>query len=486
MRNSSQPTPASHVATQPTRTSTGVDRPPAASTWDSVRQWAADSGLDSPEALRQWIVDADAQNPRVQIDPARALLRALRQYSMAPPPSSTASPDSQASAPDYDALLRALSDPAIGSAYSSNAGVPRYPEGVDGPQWASALTDPLAEGGRLWPPSPVTVVVRMTEALHRAFGYAPIDSDSAILSLATQHTAQLGPRAGDALAALLPKFGWRVQVALSKMGDAHVDLTAPPLASAAEIAGARKRWPTITRGGFAQPYIFVVGRGTSREPTHVGLIVESGQVLVRLVVSDKTGKVIEADGVRYPRGPPLKGVDGARRLREAAEGDPMLIVELLVPFIDAARRGVPETKCLRRDTAHIPNSEAWPKDYGIRPPYMSRAFEPAEVLSGITAKRRNAAADIDKVLTSARGLASMAARAFRGDIATANVPEEVRPLIALQAMARACGPNATPQDRARARDAARVLNMPASTQEQGLTAMCTTSADIASHFYGRT
>lgn len=129
----------------------------------------------------------------------------------------------------------------------------------------------------------------------------------------------------------------------------------------------------------------------------------------------------------------------------------------------------------------------WSVHHGADQPYVARVFEPAEVLAAIDVARRAAAvASIDEATSHVGGLANLAARAYRGNLATANAPEEVRQLAAARAMARACGPGATSEDRARVADAAQILGLsPDAVQGQGLTSVCDAAAGAVRRLYGR-
>lgn len=472
---------------------------PVPPTWDAVRQWAADNGLDSAAALQRWLNAAARRTQNPSLDPREAaLLRALQQYSLTPVADRPLQGIRWLPA-NYEDLLVALSSPLVGSTGATHEeGRPIYPPGIEGPEWIRPLVDPLAEGGRLWPPSPVTTLVRMNEVAGQAFGYAPIDSDAMLLDLADRGAGQGRERATDALARQVRTFGWDIAAILERAAGLRANPAAPRLASDADITEARRRWPSVTPFLFEGPYLFVVAPGHAQDPlgrwtaadgpVHVAMVVQDGIRIGRLVVSDATGDVIDASGVfqQYDAGPHT--LPGILWLIEASGNDPRLLIDLVVPFVRAVREQRPGAAgmALLPPSAH---TTYWTRGQGFDPPLAARAFEPAEVLAALLAERRAAAAaaiDEATATATAGGLANLAARAYRGDIATANVPEEVRQLIAARAIAKACGPGATPQDRARVPGAAHVLGLSGAVGRQDLAAVCDASVDIARRLYGRT
>ncbi|AVK75453.1 hypothetical protein pqer_cds_1031 [Pandoravirus quercus] len=496
MRRSNQPTSTRPAAARPPARTAAAGPPQAPTEWDSVRQWAADNGLDSAEAIRQWINEMAPRGLYSGIDPrAAALLQTLQQFSLEPPtnrPSEGITRLPQV----YAELLETLSDPLAGSPYQIVGSRPYYPPGIDGPEWIRSLVDPLAEGGRLWPPSPATTLVRMNEVAHRAFGYGPVDSDAMLLDV-TARGGVLGlERVRDTLFDEPSSFGSDLNRALNMMGDVRIDPAAPKLASDADIAQARLKWPAVSlRGALETPYIFVVGPGSAYDPlgmwtpaagpVHVALLISRGRPIGRLVVSDTTGAVVDANGVFYQHRAPTNFEFNGDWIIDASGRDPRLVVDLLMPFVRAVREGRPDTVAMV-PTTNLAGSRFWTSDQGTEQPFMARAFEPAEVLAALLAERRAAAAEaIDAATASAGGLANLAARAYRGGIATANVPDEVRQLIATQSAARACAPDATPRDRARIADAAQVLGIPEAVRRQDLTTICEASADAVHRLYGR-
>ncbi|AJF96939.1 hypothetical protein TW95_gp0205 [Pandoravirus inopinatum] len=496
MRRSNQPTLTRPAAARPPARTATAGPPQALTGWDSVRQWAADNGLDSAEAVRQWINEMAPRGLYSGIDPrAAALLQTLQQFSIASSPGQPAH-EIQGLPSAYGKFLEALSSPRVGSTTSQARGR-YYPPGIDGPEWIRPLVDPLAEGGRLWPPSPVTALVRMNEVAHRVFGYDPVDSDTMIFTMATNNWTRGAPDVADRVAEVLTFFGDGINNVLWNLGGVRADPTAPKLASDADIAEARQRWPAVSPYGDVQaPYIFVIGTGAPGHlygqtpitgPTHVALITQGPLIIGRLIVSDATGDVIYTSGVFLPRDPSVYMPAGGLWLDKTSGGNPQLLVDLMLPFIRAVRDGRPNAVSM--SSTGITRGHRLSYDHeGVTGPYVVRAFEPAEVLAALSVGRRAAAAEaIDEATASASagGLASLAARAYRGNIATANVPDEVRQLIAAQAMARACGPGATPQDRARVADAARVLGVPDAVRRQDLATICDASADAVRRLYGR-
>ncbi|AVK74660.1 hypothetical protein pqer_cds_238 [Pandoravirus quercus] len=473
------------VARRPARTAVGGP-PQMSPTWDNVRQWAADNGLGSPDAFLWWLYATASRAQDPSLDPrAAALLRTLQQYSLASAAGQPL-PDAGLLPALYGPLVRALSDPVVGS-----SNVP----GIDDPVWTRPLMDPLAEGGRLWPPSPATTLVRMNEVAHQAFGYAPINSDAMLLDLVDRGLLQHPKRATKELVRRVQSFERDIADILRGAGGLRADPAAPRLASDVDIAEARRRWPSVTPFVFEGPYLFVVAPGHMQDPLgqwtaadgpmHVAMIVQDGARLGRLVMSDATGDVIDASGVlqQYSTGP--HRLPGASWLAEASGGDPSLLVDLVAPFVRAVREQQPDAVGMTLLHPFAPTA-SWTRGQGIDTPLAARAFEPAEVLGALLAERRATAAKaITEATASAGGLANMAARAYRGSIATANAPEEVRRLIAAQAMARACRLGATPQERARIGDAVRVLGLPDTLQRQDLSTVCDASANAVRRLYGR-
>ncbi|QBZ81660.1 hypothetical protein pclt_cds_1077 [Pandoravirus celtis] len=469
------------------------DRERAPAEWSDVRRWAADSGLNSAAAIEQWL-DRVTRSGATPTDPrASALLRMLQQYSMRWRLGEPL-PDLQSLPFLYGYLLRVLSKPRVGSAYKALDGTAVYPPGIDGPGWVRPLVDPLAEGGRLWPPSPVTATVRMAEAVHDAFGYLPLDSDGMIVSLATQPPldAADGSRA-------LEYLGSDIYRAIKDLGGVRIDPAAPKLAPPADIVEARQRWPNVSPSGFESPYVVVVARGSAHGPlgawspavgpVHVGMITQDGRVVASVAVSDTTGSVVSAGGAAAPLSPidlSAHGLYRVPRIVEASNNDPRLVTDLLMPFVRAVVEGRPDAAGLApmrvTDASHD-----WRVHNGADQPYVARVFEPAEVLAAIDLARRAAAvASIDEAMSRVGGLANLAARAYRGNLATANVPEEVRRLAAAQAIARACSPGATLQDRARVADAAQTLGLSFDgAQARDLTSVCDAAADAVQQLYGR-
>ncbi|BCU02958.1 hypothetical protein [Pandoravirus japonicus] len=498
MRRGNRPRSTRPAAAQPpARTAaTGlVSVPPA---WDAVRQWAADNGLNSVAALQRWLDSAAVRRAQYpSLDPrAAALLRALQQYALTAPVADRPLEGTARLPSQYDALLGALSDPSVGSFASGDDGRAHYVPGIGGPDWIRPLVDPLAEGGRLWPPSPVTTLVRLNEVVSRVFGHGPVDSDATILDLTDRYGVLPGRSVGDRLAALLGYFGSEANWVLRGMGDARVDIAATPrLASDADISEARRRWPAVSPDGVVAPYVFVVGPGSAQDPSgawtaatgpvHVAFILSGYTPIGRLVVSDTTGDIVDATEV-FSRPEASNTAFGKHLMAEASGSDPSLVVGLLMPFVRAVREGRPDAVAMAPTRTNIAGSGFWTTDQGMEQPFTVRAFEPAQVLAGLAAERRAAAASaIDAATAAAGGLANLAARAYRGDIATANAPEEVRQLAAAHAMARACGPGATLQDRARIADAAQVLGLPDDVRAQDLETICDASADAVRRLYGR-
>lgn len=277
--------------------------------WSDVRRWAADNGLDSAAAIEQWLDQATLPGATPTDPRALALLRTLQQYSMRWRPGEPL-PDLQSLPFLYGDLMRTLSKPRIGSAYKTLDGRLVYPPGIDGPEWVRPLVDPLAEGGRLWPPSPVTATVRMAEAVYSAFGYSPFDSDSMIVSLATRPPLDTPY---DSLA--VRYLGSNLHNALKELGGVRIDPAAPKLASPADIIEARQRRPNVSPRGFESPYVIVVGQGSAQGPlsawspavgpVHVGMITQDGRVLADVAVSDTTGSVASASGAAAPLAPTI-------------------------------------------------------------------------------------------------------------------------------------------------------------------------------------
>ncbi|QBZ81230.1 hypothetical protein pclt_cds_638 [Pandoravirus celtis] len=446
--------------------------------WDAVRQWAVDSGLDSPEALRQWIDEMAPRGLYRGIDPrAAALLQTLQQFSMA---SSSGQPtlEIQALPSAYDRLLEVLSKPNVGSRYNRDKDGYDYPPTMGGPEWIRPLVDPLAEGGRLWPPSPVTVLVRMNEIASRALGYGPVDSDAMILDLTTKDYAGDGFATAERVADMLSNFGKRVAKMEPGKYGARIDPTAPKLASDVDIAKARQRWPVVAPTGEIQrPYILAIssvvpwrpdGQTTAADLVRAVLISQGGSLIRRLLVSDTTGAIIDGDdgGVFkediWETDPETYARRiNERRIRQASGNNPSLVVDIMMPLVQAVRDG--RADAMGMVPISLGDQYGFRRSHGVRrtsAPYMVRAFEPAEVLGALLAARRAAAAAaINKATASVGGLANLAARAYRGAIATANAPIDARQLAAAQAVALMCAASDTPQDRECALAGARVLGV---------------------------
>ncbi|AVK75054.1 hypothetical protein pqer_cds_632 [Pandoravirus quercus] len=475
--------------------------------WDAVRQWAADNGLDSPQALRQWIDEMAPRGLYRGIDPrAAALLQTLRQFSMASS-SDQATREIQALPSAYDRLLKVLSKPHVGSRYNRDKDGYDYPPTMGGPEWIRPLVDPLAEGGRLWPPSPVTVLGRMNEIVSRALNYGPVDSDAMILDLtAEDYTDDEEFTMADRVAYMLGHLGHDIADAQSDLYGARIDPTAPKLASDVDIAKARQRWPVITTAGEIQkPFILAVspvvpwrpdGQTTAADLVRAVLISQGGSLIRRLLVSDTTGTIIDGDdgGVFeadiWETDPETYARRiNERRIKQASGNNPSLVVDIMMPLVQAVRDG--RADAVGMVPISLGDRYGFRRSHGVQrtsAPYMVRAFEPAEVLGALLAARRAAAAaTINKATASAGGLANLAARAYRGAIATDKAPAEVRQLAAAQAVAMMCATNDTSQDRARALEGARILGVSPETLQSGdLTALCEASAEAVRRLYGDT
>ncbi|AGO85473.1 hypothetical protein psal_cds_1188 [Pandoravirus salinus] len=488
MRRSNQPPSARPaIARPPARPSTTARPRRAPQTWDDVRQWAADNGLDSAQALQRWLDATASPGQAAPVDPrAAALLQTLRQFSLATSPGQRL-PATAMLPTIYGPFLEALSQPTPGLFRLTPDDQSAYPPGMDGPEWIRPLVDPLAEGGRLWPPSPVTALVRMNEIASRALGYGPVDADALTLDLADSDSLRDAVGAPIVVASMVNYFAKEIGSILRSMGDVRVDPAGPKLASDSDIAEARRRWPAVLPDQLEKPYAVIVGQGRARDhlgtwspatgPVHVALLLTGSRVTGRLAVSDTTGEVVDNNGIFYLHRTGKYAPPEDARIVEASGGNPRLVVDLVMPFVRAMREGRPDAAALAPATG-IAGSRFWGSGQSIEQPFMARAFEPAEVLAALLAQRRAAAVDaINEATASAGGLARMAAQAYRGDIATANVPEEVRELIAAQAVARACASGATAQDRARVDAAARVLGLPEAVRAQDLTTICEASVD---------
>nr|UDO47382.1 hypothetical protein [Pandoravirus massiliensis] len=473
--------------------------PRATPGWSDVLQWAADDGLDSPEALRQWINEMAPRGQYSVIDPRAALLlQRLRNYSMASPRERNI----QALPSSYNRLLKALSEPGVGSRYNKTTNRYDYPPGIDGPEWIRPLVDPLAEGGRLWPPSPATVLVRMNEIANRAYGYGPIDSYTMKTDLIYKDYPDDESTIGDMIAYRLSNFGEKIAKALPGGYGARIDPTAPKLASDVDIAEARRRWPLVDPyAGIQKPYILAVSPAIPLLPDDLAdaasavraVLISQGGLPVRvLLVSDATGDIINFGGLGVFR--PRLETDwetitndaNRHRIMQASGNDQRLVVDIMMPFVRAVREGWADAAgMVPMNPDDQPGFERTHGAPRVAAPYMVRAFEPAEVLGALLAARRAAAAAaINEAAASAGGLANLAARAYRGDIETANAPEEVRQLLAAQALARACTSSGTAPDR-RTLEAARVLGVSQEARRGGdLTALCEVSAEVARRLYG--
>lgn len=377
--------------------------------WDSVRQWAADNGLDSPEALRRWIDKMAPRGLNRGIDPrAAALLRELQQFSMASSPGQPAR-EIQALPSAYDRLLEVLSKPDVGTYYNQTEDRHEYPPGIGGPEWIRPLVDPLAEGGRLWPPSPVTALVLMNEVASRVLGYGRVDSDAMILDLTAEDYTGKGSTAAQRVADVLASFGKKVARMKPNPYGARIDPTAPRLASDVDIAKARIRWPAVAPDGEIQkPYVLAIspavpGRADARiaaaGPVRGVLLSQGGSPIEHLVFSDITGAILptgsggffkpfmETDPMTYDR------LASEYRLAQASGDDPRFVVGLVTPFVRAVRDG--QADALGMVPISLGSLYGFRRFHGVRndpAPYMVRAFEPAEVLAGLLAERRAAAA----------------------------------------------------------------------------------------------
>ncbi|QBZ81631.1 Uracil-DNA glycosylase domain containing protein [Pandoravirus celtis] len=91
---------------------------------------------------------------------------------------------------------------------------------------------------------------------------------------------------------------------------------------------------------------------------------------------------------------------------------------------------------------------------------------------------------INQATRSAGGLTNLAARAYKGDIVAANVPDEMRLLLASQAVAVGSHPQATPEQRDRVVPAAAVLGVSAEGNlAKDHKALCNAAADAVCRHY---
>ncbi|AJF97655.1 hypothetical protein TW95_gp0921 [Pandoravirus inopinatum] len=482
---------------QATRQTAARNLPQETAGWDAVRQWAADNGLGSPEGIRQWISEMAPRGLYPGIDPrAASLLQTLQQFSMA---SSSGQParEIQALPSAYDRLLEVLSKPDVGSRYNLDKDRHDYPPGIDGPEWIRPLIDPLVENGRLWPPSPVTALVHLNEVASRILGYGPVDSDAMILDLTTKDYT--GDGFANRVADMLSYFGGSIGRMKPGRYGARIDPTAPRLASDVDIAEACRRWPVVSPYEETQkPFVFAISPAVpwrlydQSRPVRAVLISQGGSPLRQLLVSDTTGALLDAGGgggvfEPFPETDPQTYAReiNRRRIKQASGNDPRLVSDLVLPFVRAVRDGQADAVGM---VPMDPGSQCgFQRGHGaprVAAPYMVRAFEPAEVLGALLATRRAAAvAAINKATASAGGLANLAARAYRGAIATANAPIEARQLAAAQAVVVMCATNDTLRDRAL--EGARVLGVSPEVLRSGdLTALCEASAEAVRRLYG--
>nr|UDO47076.1 hypothetical protein [Pandoravirus massiliensis] len=464
-------------------------RIPSTATWGDVRRWAANAGLTSADALSRWLDDITPDRvPR--LDPYEtALLRAFQQYALAVQPDGSL-PAPWRLMPLYRPALAALDDPVV-RAQLDEAGSAVQMPGTTAGAWTEPLIDPLAPGADLlWPPSPVTATAHIAQTVHRAFGYRPPDVRALILSLATEGARGPAQRraVGDDVGAQLRTLNASIERALDDLLGLQVDPYAPPLAPIGEVDQARTRWPSITPDRIEPPYMIVVGSGLFRgAPTHVVWLRSGPGAVAGVVVDDSTGRVVDVDGATAEDVPNVGfGVyapDVHRAIAQASGGQSSVVADFLADFARAARDGRLDAAGLVPIAPSDSPIVGW-IDNDIERVDYGRVVEPAEVLAALSiGARRRAVKDMQQALASISGLTRRASEAYQGNLSQANVPEELRQLLAVQAASRACMPGADVRQRRLVLDAAAVLGVPVAS-ESTIESLCAASAQAAERLYG--
>ncbi|AVK76454.1 hypothetical protein pneo_cds_847 [Pandoravirus neocaledonia] len=458
-----------------------MQRAPA-HTWADVRRWAASVGLTSAEALARWL-DAITPDRAARFDPYEgALVRALQQYAMA------AQPDGSPPAPwrlasYYRPVLDALGSEEV--ARQLNA------IGTSAPEWIDPLVNPLApQAGVFWPASPVTAATRVAQTVYDTLGYRPLDARAFLVSLAASAPRDPSRRrtAGDEMATQLRGMGASIDGILGGLLGLRADPQAPPLASAAEVDAARLRWPSVTPDYIAPPYVVAVGSGLFHgAPSHIVWLRQGNEIIGGVIVDDATGQVVDEDGAAARDQPDLGFGLYTRRARRAVEqasgGQPDVVAEWLARFARATRDGESSAVGLLPVALPEPPAAGWIGSDVERIDF-ARVVEPAEVLAALSAEARMRAARVmQRALQSVSGLARRASEAYTGDFLRANVPDEVRQLLAVQAASRACGSEAptAPSQRKALTDAANLLGVPV---DRPVESLCAAMAQAAERLYG--
>ncbi|AVK77453.1 hypothetical protein pmac_cds_765 [Pandoravirus macleodensis] len=460
-------------------------------TWHDVRRWAASVGLTSADALAQWLDDITVDRVS-QLDPYEmALVRDLQQYALA------VQLDGGPTAPWrlaslYRPVLDALRDLDVRARLDRLERDDHVPS-TDARHWDEPLVNPLApEANILWPASPVTVTARIAQTVHQAFGYRPLDLRTFITSLAGTSPRDQTPKrrtAGDEVGAQLRTMDTSINHALDDLLGLRADPNAPPLAPLDEVDMARTRWPSVTPGHIDPPLMIAVGSGLFHgTPTHVAWLRSGPGIIGGVVVDDATGNVVDTDGVAAEEDTPDIGFgvyapETRRTIARASGNQHRVVADFLADFARAARDGQFAAVGLLPVVPSESPMVGW-VDHDVERIDYGRVVEPAEVLAALSARVRNGAIqDMQRAIASVGGLTRRVAEAYTGNILQANVPKEVRQLLAVQSASRACMPGATLAQRRLVLDAAAVLGVPV-TSESTIESLCVASARAAARLYG--
>lgn len=455
-----------------------------------MRRWAASAGLTSADALAQWL-DTITPDRVAQLGPyEEALVRALQQYAMATQADGSL-PAPWRLASYYRPVLGALDAPDVERQLNTIGASDAFAA-----EWIDPLINPLApEAGLFWPASPATVTARMAQAVYDAFGYRPLDARAFLVSLATSEPRDPTRRrtAGDEVGAQLRDMGETVATALGGLLGLRADPRAPPLAPVAAVDAARLRWPSVTTEYIEPPFVVAVGAGLFHgAPSHVVWLRQRDGTIGGVVVDDATGRVVDEDGVAARDQPDLgfgvyaqRSQRARRAIDQASGGQPDTVAEWLATFARAARDRETGAAGLSPVALFQSPVMGW-IGHDVEQIDYARVAEPAEVLAALSAETRSRAARaMQRTLASIGGLARRAAEAYTGDIMHANVPDEVRQLLAVQAASRACASEApaAPSQRKTLVDAAGVVGLLAS-DDSTVESLCVAAAQAAERLYG--
>lgn len=467
-----------------------VATPSRRATWHDVRRWAASVGLTSADALARWL-DGITADRALQLNPYEmTLVRALQQYALAVRPDGSLPAPWQLAAL-YRPLLDALRDPGVRTrldALEYDSGVPS----AGTRHWDEPSVNPLApEAQILWPASPATVTAHIAQTVHRAFGYRPPDLGTFITSLVStsprDQTAKTRS-AGNEVGAQLRTLDTTINRALDNLLGLRADPSAPLLAPVDEVDLARTRWASVTPEHIDPPFMITTGLGLFRgAPTHVVWLRRGPGAIGGVVVDDATGDVVDTDGVAaedtFDIGFGVYAPETRRTITQASGDQPRIVAEFLADFARAARDGQFAAAGLLPVAPSESPIVGW-VDHDVERIDYGRVVEPAEVLAALSARARTGAIqNMQHAIASVGGLTRRVSEAYAGDLLRANVPEEVRQLLAVQAASRACVPGATRTQRRLVLDAAAVLDVPV-TSESTIESLCAASAQAAARLYG--